>query len=269
MRKAKRKDYDSWQSYYWSYQKILAEDYYIPYLLGNSNALKSKASNFSAIDIGCGNGGFVDAINSINKNFSKGSIRGIEIKEFSSWNNSKTTYSVHNILKDDNKDYRQKYDMVILRDVIEHIHKKDKELFIAEAASFLRPEGEMLITFPPYFSPFGLHQQAIMKSFLKYIPFLSLLPKPILRRVVNHFESEDVWDKIEEIIDSGMTISNFKKILKKTGLSVYKKRFFSVRPSHEIRYGIKTLRSPFGYFPVFRELLILGTCYILKIKKTS
>ena len=54
MRKAKRKDYDSWQSYYWSYQKILAEDYYIPYLLGNSNALKSKASNFSAIDIGCG-----------------------------------------------------------------------------------------------------------------------------------------------------------------------------------------------------------------------
>ena len=132
MRKTKRKDYDSWQSYYWSYQKILAEDYYIPYLLSNSNALKSKASNFSAIDIGCGNGGFVDAVNSINENFSKGSIRGIEIKKFSSWNNSKTTYSVHNILKDDNKDYRQKYDMVILRDVIEHIHKVEKVVDYAD-----------------------------------------------------------------------------------------------------------------------------------------
>ncbi|MAV64260.1 MAG: hypothetical protein CMG00_03605 [Candidatus Marinimicrobia bacterium] len=269
MRRVKKEDYSSWQSYYWNYQKILAEDYYIPYLLDNSNILKSKANYLSVIDIGCGNGGFADALNALDGNFSKIRIKGIEIKDFSSWNNSKTTYSVHNIIKDDNKNYKQKYDIVILRDVIEHIHKKDTEFFMKEVASFLRPEGEVLITFPPYFSPFGLHQQTIMKSFLRYIPFLSLLPKSVLKKVVNQFESENVWDKIEEIIDSGMTISNFKKILKKTGLSIYKKRFFSVRPSHEIRYGIKTLRSPFGYFPVFRELLILGTCYILKIKKTS
>ena len=133
----------------------------------------------------------------------------------------------------------------------------------------MKADGEMLVTFPPYLSPFGLHQQAIMKSFLKYIPFLSLLPKPVLERIVKRFENEDIWLEIEEIIDSGMTVSKFKKILKRTGLNIYKKSHFLIRPSHQIRYGAKTLRSPFGYFPVIREFLVLGTCYILKNKNPS
>ena len=269
MRRVKKEDYNSWQSYYWNYQRILAEDYYIPYLLENSATLKFKLNNFSAIDIGCGNGGFIDAFKTINKKSSESVIKGIEIKKFSSWSNRDTDYSVHNILEDSNKNYKQKYDLVILRDVIEHIHKGDKDHFIKEAASFMKTNGEMLVTFPPYLSPFGLHQQAIMKSFLKYIPFLSLLPKSALKRIVNQFEDEDTWLEIEEIIDSGMTISNFKKILKRTGLTIYKKRHFSIRPSHQIRYGAKTLRSPFGCLPIIREFLISGTCYILKIKSPS
>jgi len=226
-------------------------------------------NNLSAIDVGCGNGGFIDALRAVAGKSSKESIKGIEIKTFNSWDSSKTDYSIHNILKDDNKDYKQKYDLVILRDVIEHIHKMDKERFMMEAASFLKFDGEMLVTFPPYLSPFGLHQQAIMKSFLKYIPFLSLLPKSALKKIVNRFEDNDIWLEIEEIIDSGMTISNFKKILKRTGLTIYKKRYFSIRPSHQIRYGAKALRSPFGYLPVIREFLVLGTCYILKMKNPS
>ena len=194
MRRVKKEDYNSWQSYYWDYQRILAEDYYIPYLLENSAALKFKLKSFSAIDIGCGNGGFIDAFKTINERASESAINGIEIKKFSSWRNRDADYSVHNILEDDNKNYRQKYDLVILRDVIEHIHKKDKDQFMIEAASFLKFDGEMLVTFPPYLSPFGLHQQAIMKSFLKYIPFLSLLPKSILKAIVNQFENEDLID---------------------------------------------------------------------------
>ena len=118
MRKIKKKNYNSWQSYYWDYQKILAEDYYIPYLSNEGNILKLKKNSLSVIDIGCGNGGFVDAVRSAVNISTNKSIKGIDIKTFKSWDNSDTSYRVHNILKDNNKDYQKKYDLVILRDVI-------------------------------------------------------------------------------------------------------------------------------------------------------
>lgn len=263
MKRIKLSDFDSWEDYYWEYQNLLAKEYYIPYLKNQKVLL-----NGNILDVGCGNGGFINAVRSVASNSSY-MIKGIDIKSFRSWGSSNTNYNVHNILEDDNKDYKKNYNLIILRDVIEHIHKKDKNRFIAEAMNFLKPDGKILVTFPPYLSPFGLHQQAIMKSFLKYIPFLSLIPKSILKKLVYRFENENIWIEIEEIIDSGMTIFNFKKILKKVGLEIYKKRYFSIRPSHEIRYGIKTLRSPFGSFPLFREFLVLGTCYILKIKNNN
>jgi len=263
MKNIKLSDFSSWEDYYRTYQNLLAKEYYIPYLKNQKVPL-----NENILDIGCGNGGFVDAIRALS-NSSNNLIKGIDIKAFSSWDSSNTSYNVHNILEDDNKDYEKKYNLVILRDVIEHIHKKDKDRFMRRAMSFLKSDGKMLVTFPPYRSPFGLHQQAIMKSFLKYIPFLSLLPKSILKKLVYRFENENIWIEIEGIINSGMTISKFKKISKKAGFSIHKERYFSIRPSHGIRYGIKTSRSLFGYFPLVREFLVLGTCYILKIKNNN
>lgn len=266
MRKIKRKNYKDWQSYYWNYQKFLAKDYYIPYLRKNSSNF-NRTANINILDIGCGNGGFLYAFK---KDFKKNiKVNGIDIKKFSSWDKNPTDYSVHNILKNENDNFIEKYDLIILRDVIEHINFKDKKRFMRIVTSFLKNEGEILVTFPPYLSPFGLHQQTILKSFLKYFPFLSILPESILKIIVNRFEDEDIWQKIAEIIDSGMTISYFKKILNRTGLKIYKQRYFSVRPSHQIRYGVKTLRSPFGSIPFLREFLVLGTCYILKIKNPT
>ena len=263
MKNIKLSDFSSWEDYYWEYQNLLAKEYYIPYLKNQKILLNSNV-----LDVGCGNGGFISAIRSINSTSSH-MIKGIDIKAFRSWEDDNTNYNVHNILDDNNKDYQKKYDLIILRDVIEHIHKKDKKRFMLEIISFLNQDGKIFVTFPPYLSPFGLHQQAIMKSFLKYIPFLSLIPRFILKKLICRFESKAIWVEIKEIIDSGMTIFAFKKILKQVGLEIYRKRYFSIRPSHEIRYGIKTLKSPFGCFPLVREFLVLGTCYILKVKNNN
>ena len=262
MRRVRKGDYDSWQSYYWDYQQILAEDYYIPYLENEGNLSTSNIK--SIIDIGCGKGGFIDAVNSrFNKNSNCLSL-GIDIKSFKTWKGRNTHYKVHNILKDDNKNHKNKYDLVILRDVIEHIPAQFKQNFIETARDFMSNNGKMLITFPPYLSPFGLHQQAIMKSFLKKTPYLSALPKILIKKLTAKFESAETWAEIAEIIDSGMTISNFKKLIKETNLTAYNQKFFTIRPSHEIRYNVKYLQSPFGSIPLIREFLISGTCYLLK-----
>ena len=181
MKRVYQKDYSDWPEYYYQYQLTLAKEHYIPYLINNDVSL----SNISIIDVGCGNGGFISAFpDTSNKT-------GIEIKEFP-WKDLKnSTFQVHNVLTQDNSKFIKKYDLVIIRDVIEHIDLKYKEVFIDTIKSFLKENGKILVTFPPYFSPFGLHQQVLMKSFLKKIPFLSILPFSFIRILCLLFENKE------------------------------------------------------------------------------
>ena len=49
------------------------------------------------------------------------------------------------------------FDFFFLRDVIEHIF--DQERFMAFIRDFLAPGGVLFIGFPPWYMPFGGHQQ--------------------------------------------------------------------------------------------------------------
>ena len=256
MKRIYQNDYSNWSEYYYQYQYTLAKEYYIPYLIKNNVIL----NNISIIDVGCGNGGFISAFtDSSNKT-------GIEIKEFP-WKASKNTiFQVHNILTQNNSKFIKKYDLVIIRDVIEHIDLEHKQIFMDTIKSFLNKNGKILVTFPPYFSPFGLHQQSLMKSFLKKIPFLSLLPFSFIRILCHLLENKETLKELEEINRSRMTIKNFDLIIKDLDLKIYNKEYFLVRPSHEIRYGFKMKKAWFSNIPLMREIFVLGTSYILEKK---
>ena len=145
MKNIKLSDFDSWEDYYWEYQNLLPKKYYIPYLKNQKVPL-----NGDILDVGCGNGGFINAIRSAASN-SNHMIKGIDIKAFRSWGSSNTNYNVHNILEDDNKDYQKKYDLIILRDVIEHIPLSKKYEFIKAAIKLGSNNTIYLVTFPPYY----------------------------------------------------------------------------------------------------------------------
>ena len=74
-----------------------------------------------------------------------------------------------------------KFDLIILRDVIEHLNNSNMYLLFDRIDKLSNNNTVVLITFPPFYSPFGLHQQVLMKNFLKYIPYLSLLPKGLIK----------------------------------------------------------------------------------------
>ena len=256
MKQIYRKDYKDWAEYYYQYQFLLAREHYIPYLNRNNINL----NRISIIDVGCGNGGFISAFpNSSSKT-------GLEVKEFSWKNIDSTTFKVHNILIQDNAKFIKKYDLAILRDVIEHIDLKQKEVFINNVKSFLNEKGKLLITFPPYYSPFGLHQQALMKSFLRKIPYLSLLPFSFIRILCRLFEDSEVLKELEEIVNSRMTISNFKSIIIRSGMKICNEEYFFVRPSHQIRYGFKVKKACLSKVPILNELFVLGASYIIEKK---
>ena len=126
------------------------------------------------------------------------------------------------------------------------------------------------MTFPPFYSPFGLHQQVFCKSILKYTPYLSLLPTIILKFILKLFgENEHTVKKLLEIKDCRMTIRRFLEIVNNLGFREHPlyRTFFTVRPSHQLRYGLKTRRSYLDRIPLLRDLFVTGVAFILQISQ--
>lgn len=213
--------------------------------------------NKKILDVGCGNGGFISA-------FEDAQAYGIEIKPFP-WKENHVNFNVGDITQIEfQKTLDSPIDIIILRDVIEHIPLDEKHSFLASITNLMHKNTKMLVTFPPFYSPFGLHQQVFCKSIMKKIPFLSWMPKWKIKLIAKIMgESNDSVDELIEINRCRMTISAFKKLIYSQNLNIEQEKYFSIRPSHEIRYGWKTRESVLGEIPIIREFTSLGTVYIL------
>ena len=248
-----KSSYDSWKNYYWDYQYTLAKEYYIPLLKKWNFNLKNK----KILDIGCGNGGFTAAFGNSSK------IVGIDIKKFQWKKIDNVEYKSYDIFKEP-KEIDTDFDLIIMRDVIEHIPLDLKMDFIQKALEFTKDNAKLLITFPPFYSPFGLHQQVLLKSFMRYIPFLSIISPKILisvLRILN--EKAKSINDIIEMHECKMTISNFENILQQLDLNISNSKFFFCRPSHEIRYNFKTNELKHNPIKYLKEFYVLGTVYLI------
>ena len=246
----------TWKEYYFNYQLILANNFYIPLL----QRLDININGKKTLDVGCGDGGFITAFSN-----SGAMSTGIEVKDFKWDEDSKVNFIVADIITNPDILQNKLFDIIILRDVIEHINKDKKDTFITIVSNLLNENGIILITFPPFLSPFGLHQQVFCKSILRYIPFLSLLPWQLLKVLFYIFrENTQSINEMYEVKQSSMKINKFLKIIKKLQLKVTYEEFYFIRPSHELRYGFKVIRTFLGKVPIIRELFVTGTVFILK-----
>ena len=249
-----KKNFENWNEYYWKYQYNLANEYYIPLL----KTWNFDINNRKILDIGCGNGGFTAAFGNYTK------ITGIDIKEFP-WKTIKNVNFKSYDIFTNPKILDTDYDLIILRDVIEHIPLAVKEQFIKKALEYGNSNVRLLVTFPPFYSPFGLHQQVLLKSKIRYIPFLSLIPKKLMILFLKAINENKLCIKnILEMYDCKMTIKNFETIIKKLNLNITQTKFFYSRPSHEIRYDFKTRIVNHQPIPILKELYVLGTTYLIK-----
>ena len=253
------KDFPTWQEYYWKYQFLLAQEYYIPLLKNWNVQVKGK----KVLDIGCGNGGFTAAFGD-----SGADCVGVEIRDFNWKESNNVTYKVQDILSENAvNNLGSDYDIIILRDVIEHILLDHKFDFLSSLKSFANPDTVFLITFPLFYSPFGLHQQTFLKSFLKKLPFLGMIPNIFLLPILHLLhESEEALNNIIEIKKCKMTNMNFIKLMKSLSFKINQKKFFTFRPSHEIRLGWRTRISPIGNIPLLNEIFVLGTVYLASLQ---
>lgn len=234
-------------------------NYLIPYF---EEKIKKNLDELSIIEIGCAEGGFIDVLQQKNKN-----ILGIEIETHRLSLGKKINPEL-NIQYGDITDESlirrigRQFDLVIIRDVIEHIENKEK--VFNNIRQLLNPNGLLYITFPPKFSPFAGHQQNA-NGFLKYIPYIHLFPNFFIKIIGRYSgESNKFIDEIITNYYNGLSIFQFKKILKQFSFKILDHQLFVFRPVFETRFGLSPMKFP--KIPVLQEIFALG-CETILIKE--
>lgn len=158
----------------------------------------------------------------------------------------------------------KKFDIIIMRDVIEHIPNQEK--FMGFVKQFLKPDGKFFLGFPPWQNPFGGHQQICKNKFLSKIPYFHLFPKSTYTFILKMFgESERTINGLMEIKDTGISIERFERILKRENYTVQKRTYFFINPNYETKFGLKP-RKQLGMvasIPWLRNFFTTAMYYVI------
>jgi SAM-dependent methyltransferase len=196
------------------------------------------------LEIGCGEGGVLKAFTDkgcegvgvefdLSRIESGNSFLADELKEGKLKFVAKDIYQV-----DIDKDLNGLFDIIVLKDVIEHIH--DQEKLIGWMKQFLKPGGVIFFGFPPWYMPFGGHQQ-ICRSKISRMPYIHLLPRAWYRGILKR-KKENVAEMME-IRDTGISIERFEKIVEHAGYEITHKRHYLVNTIYKWKFGWKPRRQ--------------------------
>jgi len=181
-------------------------------------------------------------------------------------NAGKASFIASDIFKvNPKKEFTHGFDLIILKDVIEHISNKGK--LLQHLHSFLRKDGKIFLGFPPWQMPFGGHQQMCRNFILSHLPFYHLLPKWIYRMIAQFGgENTEIVQRLMADKNTGISIEQFDKILKNTTFLTIKKKFYLINPIYEYKFGFQTreLWAPLSKIPIFRNFLTTSIYYLIE-----
>ena len=157
------------------------------------------------------------------------------------------------------------FDVVILKDAIEHI--PDQEKFIPYIKQLLKHQGQIFFGFPPWYMPFGGHQQICEHKIPSVLPYYHILPRPIYKGLLKMMgEDEGVLKELLEIKDTQITIERFERIIKASKLKVVNKQHFLINPIYKYKFGLKPRKqwAPITYLPYLRDFLTTCVYYTVE-----
>ena len=195
----------------WEYGKYL-----LPYIKKHCGTSVRRI-----LEVGCAEAGLISFLAKYGYN-----VHGLEIEK------NKANWRIHpdvpvfigDILKIDNLGI---YDLIIMREVIEHIEPSQRITAIGNAVRMLNPGGYLFLSFPPKYSAFGGHQRI-------RIPWSHV------------FKNSKQWPTIAEI--EGCCAD----------LNIVDCNLFLFRPVFKSRYGLPTIKWP--NIKLIRELAMGYEC---------
>lgn len=216
-------------------QYRLAVHTLIPWL----NSLGFLPANPAVCEIGCGEGGVIDAFAERGTDLALGTdIVGALLDQISEplarELNLPVHFTAHDVIGDAiPPEWENRFDVVVLRDVIEHLD--DQAAAMKSISRIMKPNGTLLITFPPYTSAFGGHQQ-LLGTNAGSIPFVHLLPRSIFEMVIRNGDAVN-QDEVRRLHAIRSSVKGVKNAATHAGLKLVSERYFGLRPVFRWKYN--------------------------------
>lgn len=261
-------EFHSDKSTYFNYQYGTSKEFIIPFI---EETFELK-SNHKVLEIGCAEAGVLKAFTErghqcVGIELSDHRVKLAEqfmMEEVSTGNVCFITKNIYDI--DIEKDIGHKFDLVILKDVIEHI--PNQEVFIRKLKDFLNPDGKVFFGFPPWQMPFGGHQQKCKSKLLSILPYYHLLPMSFYKGLLKLFgETELKVNNLAEIKETGISIERFERIFKGENFTQLRRQLFLINPIYKYKFNLKP-RPQSGFLssiPILRNFV--STCVYYVIQK--
>ena len=252
---------------YFNQQYDTTTEFIIPFIgrekaIEKGNRFLEVGSGYGGVckafaDIGCKDTGIelLDHASNIAKDFLKVDIASGQVKIINQ--------NIYDINPD--KDLDEKYDIILLKDTIEHIHDQDK--FVKHIIHFLKDDGVIFFAFPPWLMPYGGHQQSLESTFLHKLPYFHILPTPVYKGIMKLFgEVEGRITDTLEVKETRISINRFEHIIKNAGFKITLREFYLISPSYKYKFGV-TPKKQFGLvssIPWFRDFITTTCYYVLR-----
>ncbi|MCX8471627.1 MAG: class I SAM-dependent methyltransferase [Chitinophagaceae bacterium] len=163
--------------------------------------------------------------------------------------------------------YKNFFDLIILKDVIEHIPQQEN--FIPYLKTLLVPRGKVFFGFPPWYMPFGGHQQILISGWASKLPYYHLLPNFLYTGIMKMAgETKEKIDEMLEIKSTGINIERFEKIVNSSGFKIVSKQWFLINPIYKYKFGLNPKKQNwlFGAVPYLRNFLTTCAYYIIEME---
>ena len=245
------------QEFYWNYLQ--------PYI--------TLTPSSRVLEIGCGEGGNLLPFSE------KGcQVTGIDIYQ-KRIDEARTFFGEHHrqgtfvcqdfILTEEPKSEAERYDLILVHDVIEHIEPTHKQTFMLHIKPFLRQGGIVFFGFPAWQNPFGGHQQ-ISIGFASMLPFIHLLPKPLYKCLLKM--SGATTSNIGELMNiraSRMSVECFEQQASLAGFTILQRTLWLINPHYKQKFHLKPRRmwTFLARIPYLRNFLTTSAWDLLCYKE--
>ncbi|MCU0330512.1 MAG: class I SAM-dependent methyltransferase [Candidatus Kapabacteria bacterium] len=218
----------------WITQYRLAEHTLIPWLR-REGVLTDGAS---IAEIGCAEGGVLMACAEVTHGYALGTdIQGELLSLYSSDIARRVgldiTFTQHDVIYEDvPAEWEHRFEVVLLRDVLEHLD--DTFVALRNIRRLLKPGGILLITFPPYTSAFGGHQQ-LLETAAGKLPFVHMLPRPMFEQIIRGSSSINT-DEVRRLASIRLSAERVRKAARREDYELVDERYFMLRPVFKWKY---------------------------------
>ncbi len=159
-----------------------------------------------------------------------------------------------------------KFDLIILKDVIEHIH--NRKILFEKVKEFLKPNGFVFIAMPPWHMPFGGHQQMLTNKLYSRMPYFHLLPMWFTKLLLK-------WDKYpyiddwEDIKATQISINGFHREANSNGFTIRKAIYYFINPNYKFKFNLNPrVQNKFiASIPWIRDFFTTTVYFLIENKK--